>query len=136
MGIPATAELTNFNNILTAVYDTGDYDMFILGWGLTIYPDYICTFFDSGVPTNPYGYESAALKEKCDAFLLETDINKAKELAFEIQNILATELPYITLFTNPIYDAFRNLEYPYTEVLDGIGSGLYGAPSLAKPAAQ
>ncbi|WP_054521782.1 ABC transporter substrate-binding protein [Thermanaerothrix daxensis] len=136
LGIPATAELTNFNNILSAVYDTGDYDMFILGWGLSIYPDYICTFFDSGVPTNPYGYESAALKEKCDAFLLETDVDKAKELAFEIQNILATELPYITLFTNPIYDAFRNLEYPYTEVLDGIGSGLYGAPTIAKPAAQ
>lgn len=136
LGIPITAELTNFNNILTAVYTTHEYDMFILGWGLSIYPDYLCTFFNSGTLPNDYGYESPALKAKCDEFMLETDINKAQALAYELQDILATELPYITIFTNPIYDAFRGLEYPYTDVLDGLGSALYGAPSYAKPVAQ
>jgi peptide/nickel transport system substrate-binding protein len=57
-------------------------------------------------------------------------------LAFQIQDTLATELPYIILFTTPIYDAYRNVDYPYTDVLDGIGSGLYGAPSLAIPSNQ
>jgi peptide/nickel transport system substrate-binding protein len=136
LGIPVTAELTNFNNILTAVYDTGDYDMFILGWGLSIYPDYICTFFDSGAGTDPYHYKSDTLKSQCDQFLAEQDINKAQTLAFQIQDTLATELPYIILFTTPIYDAYRNVDYPYTDVLDGIGSGLYGAPSLAIPSNQ
>jgi peptide/nickel transport system substrate-binding protein len=136
LGIPVTAELTNFNNILTAVYDTGDYDMFILGWGLSIYPDYICTFFDSGAGTDPYHYKSDTLKSQCDQFLGEQDINKAQTLAFQIQDTLATELPYIILFTTPIYDAYRNVDYPYTDVLDGIGSGLYGAPSLAIPSNQ
>jgi len=136
LGIPVTAELTNFNNILTAVYDTGDYDMFILGWGLSIYPDYICTFFDSGAGTDPYGYKSDTLKSQCDQFLGEPDLNKAQALAFQIQDTLATELPYIILFTNPIYDAYRNVDYPYTDVLDGLGSGLYGFPTNAIPTNQ
>jgi ABC-type transport system substrate-binding protein len=110
--------------------------MFILGWGLSIYPDYICTFFDSGAGTDPYHYKSDTLKSQCDQFLGEQDINKAQTLAFQIQDTLATELPYIILFTTPIYDAYRNVDYPYTDVLDGIGSGLYGAPSLAIPSNQ
>jgi len=135
LGIPVTAQLTAFNNITDAVYNTGDYDMFILGWGLSIYPDYICTFFNNGDGTDSYGYVSTELQDLCGQFLLETDLTAAKALAFDIQNTLATELPYITLFTNPIRDAWRNLTYPYTEVLDGISSSIYGGPAIAMPAA-
>ncbi len=135
LGIPVSAQLTAFNNITDAVYNTGDYDMFILGWGLSIYPDYICTFFNNGDGTDSYGYVSPDLQALCEQFLVESDLAAAKDLAFQIQNILATELPYITLFTNPIRDAWRNLTYPYTEILDGISSGLYGGPSIAMPAA-
>jgi peptide/nickel transport system substrate-binding protein len=136
LGIPVTANLTAFNNITDAVYNTGDYDMFILGWGLSIYPDYICTFFNNGDGTDPYGYLSPTLEPLCVQFLLETDLNAAKQEAFQIQNVLATELPYITLFTNPIRDAWRNLTYPYTSILDGISSGLYGGPTIAMPASS
>ena len=133
LGIPATAELTNFNNILAAVYDTGDYDMFILGWGLTIFPDYVCDFFVSG---NPYNYSNATLDDKCNSFYGESNLDAARQQVFEIQEILATDLPYIYLFTTPMYDAYRNIEYPYTEVLDGVGSGYYGFPAYAAPTSQ
>jgi peptide/nickel transport system substrate-binding protein len=53
-----------------------------------------------------------------------------------MQVTLATELPYITLFTNPIYDAVSNtITYPYTEVFDGL-QGLYSAWQIVMPAAQ
>ncbi len=135
LAIPVTAELTAFNNITNAAYNTGDFDMFILGWSLSIYPDYICTFFNNGDGTNPYGYVSPTLQGLCEEFLLETDLMAAKDLAFQIQDLLATELPYITIFTNPIRDAWRNVTYPYTQLLDGLGGALYGAPSFAVPVA-
>jgi peptide/nickel transport system substrate-binding protein len=137
LGMPVTAELTNFNNILTAVYTSGDYDIFILGWGLTSFPGYLCDFFYNGVGAdNPYGYESPTLQEQCNAFFTEPDLAAAQVIADELQVTIATELPYITLFTNPIYDAFRNIDYPYTQTFDGLGAGLYGAPLLTWSVAQ
>ncbi len=133
LGIPVQAELTNFNNILTAVYETGEYDVFILGWTLPTFPDYICDLFVSG---NPYNYTSAVLDEKCNAFYSEAEVEAARDLAFDIQEILANDLPYIYLFTTPVYDAYRNVTYPYTNILDGIGSGYYGFPAYAMPVNQ
>ncbi len=135
LGIPVVAELTNFNNIINAVYGTGEYDTFILGWGLSIFPGYLCSFFGNGDPTlNSYSYDSPALQEACGRFYTEPDWDASQTIVDEIQLILSNDLPYITLFTNPIYDAYRNVTYPYTEVFDGISGGLYGAPILVMPA--
>ena len=45
-----------------------------------------------------------------------------------MQNVLAEDLPYIYLFTTPMWDAWdiNTVMFPYTEVNDGIGSGTYG----------
>jgi ABC-type transport system substrate-binding protein len=137
LGIPVVAELTNFNNITNAVYGTGEWDIFILGWGLSAFPGYLCSFFGNGDPTlNSYSYESVELQTLCDEWYANPDLESSHQQARDIQTLLATDLPYITLFTNPLYDAFRNVTYPYTEVLDGLAAGLYGAPTIAMPAAQ
>jgi ABC-type transport system substrate-binding protein len=135
LGIPIDVELTNFNNILTAVYDTGEYDMFILGWGLGVFPDYVCDFFYTG---NPYNYSDADYDAMCDEFYAATDMEKARELNFKLQETAASTGPYIYLFTTPMYDAYRgdNIQFPYTEVLDGIGPGLYGMQDNVMPAHQ
>ena len=135
LGIPVTAELTNFNNIRTTVYGTGDYDMFILGWGFDAYPlpDQACGLFTSG---NPYHYINLDLDELCNDFYGETDLEQAREQMYEIQEILANDLPYIYLFTTPVFDAYRNIDYPYTNVLGGIGAGFYGLPAYAMPVGQ
>ena len=41
---------------------------------------------------------------------------------FQLQALLAEELPYVTLFTTPKLDAYRpsRIEFPYTDVLGGI----------------
>ena len=135
LGIPVTAELTNFNNIRTIVYGSGDYDMFILGWGFDTYaiPDQACGLFVAG---NPYHYINPDLDELCNRFNGETDLEEARQQMFAVQEILANDLPYIYLFTTPVYDAYRNVEYPYQDVLGGIGAGFYGLPALAMPAEQ
>lgn len=139
LGIPVTAVYTPFNTI-RANENAKEFDIIMLGWGLDAFPRYLCDFFTgtTGVAdgSDNLTYVSPKLAEGCAKFMVETDMTKARDIAFELQNILATELPYITLFTPPMYDAFRNLSYPYTQVFDGLGPGYYGLPTKAMPAME
>ncbi len=53
---------------------------------------------------------------------MSTDsIERAQELVFEMQVLLADQRPYICLFYKQCIDLARdNIVYPYTEVLGGI----------------
>ncbi len=128
LGIPCKANLTNFNNILDAVFGGGDWDMYILGWGVSAFPDYACDFFYTDAGFNVGHYSNPEFDKMCDEFYAETDMEKARDESFKIQETLATELPYIYLFTTPMWDAWDNntVIYPFTDINDGIGSGGYG----------
>lgn len=135
LGIPVTANLTNFNNILTVKNDPeGDWDMFILGWGVSAIPDYACYFLQPGSSWNSGQYDSEEFDAKCDEFFAATEREVARDLGFEMQNILAEDLPYIYLFTTPMWDAWdaNRVMYPFTDVLDGLGSGYYGLPEYVQ----
>ena len=49
-------------------------------------------------------------------------IEGAREKVYRMQELLAGDLPYVTLFTTPKVDVFRpsKVEYPYTSVLGGM----------------
>ena len=131
IGFPIRAKLTNFNNILNETLGGGaNYDMVIAGWGLTQFPDHMCDFFlvEFGTETFAFtGYSSDRLLELCTEFKSTSDLDRAQELGYEMQTILATELPYLFLFDTPVQDAYNisNIAYPYTDLLGGI-ENLYG----------
>jgi len=126
VGIPVRTNLTSFNVIISRVFEAQDFDMQILGWSLTIYPLYLRNFFHSSRAgkgdDNAGGFSNTEFDKLADQFVDETDISKARELAFKLQEILAEELPYIVLFDTPLLEAYRadRLKFPYTEALDGI----------------
>ena len=136
-GIPVKANLTGFNVIVPKVFSEVDFDMYILGWGLSLYPDYVSDFFHSANAApegyNTPGYSNPDFDKLADEFLAATDMEEARELSFKLQEILAEEVPYVTLFTAPIVEAYRSAEiqFPYTEVLDGI-QNLNGMPALVQ----
>ncbi len=139
LGIPVTMNYTPFNTI-RANENSGDFDIIMLGWGLTPFPSYLCDFFTGatgvGDGSDNISYVSPKLQEQCAAFYSETDMEKARQIAYDLQVTLATELPYITLFTNPVYDALSTkISYPYEEVFDGL-QGLYSAWYLVMPSSQ
>ncbi len=126
LGVPVTSELTGFNTILTPVFVEANFDLYILGWSLTIYPDYMVDFFHSRNDTavsgnfNTPGLNNAEFDAAADEFLAETDITRAQEKAFELQTILAEQRPYIPLFVRQSIDLIRNnVQLPYTDVLGG-----------------
>jgi peptide/nickel transport system substrate-binding protein len=131
LGFPVKAQLTNFNNILNETIGGGhNFDMVIAGWGLTQFPDHMCTFFLTEYGTETFaftGYANDQLLDLCDQFTSTSDLEVAQELGYEMQEILATEMPYLFLFDSPVQDAFNqsNIAFPYTEVLGGL-ENLYG----------
>jgi hypothetical protein len=70
----------------------------------------------------------------CDEFYAETDLETAREQNYAIQEVLATELPYVYLFTTPMWDAWDNTRvmFPFTDVNDGLGSGAYGLKNFVQ----
>lgn len=136
LGIPLTAEPTGFNVIVDNVF-TNDpqFDMYILGWTLGVFPDHLVSFFASKNDTattggnNTPGYNNPEFDALANQFQTTTDVDEARDLVKQMDAILATDLPYVTLFTTPIIEPYRtSLTFPFTDTLDGI-QNLYGLPS-------
>ena len=126
VGIPLRAELTGFNLIVDKVFNQQDFDMWILGWGLTRFPDYFESFFHSRHSDlegrNPGGYHNPEFDRLADELLAETDVEAAMRQVSQLQQFVADDLPYVVLFTTPIVETYRSdrIELPYTEVLGGL----------------
>ncbi len=132
VGIPVKSKLTGFNLIADKVFQQQEFDIWILGWSLTLYPDYLEAFFHSRHTEleghNAGGYSNPEFDRLADQLLAETDVEAARQEVFEMQEFLADELPYVVLFTTPILETYRSdrVEFPYTENLGGLqnASGL------------
>ena len=137
VGIPVRANLTGFNVIVEKVFDQQDFDMWILGWVLSPFPDYLESFFHSRHSKlegyNPGGYSNPEFDLLADQLLSETDLDTARQQVFEMQAFLAEDLPYVVLFDTPIVETYRSerIEFPYTESWGGIQSAA-GMPTLVK----
>ena len=137
IGIPLRANLTGFNVIVEKVFDQQDFDMWILGWGLSPFPDYLESFFHSRHSElegyNPGGYNNPEFDQLADQLLAETDLETARRQVFEMQAFLAEDLPYVVLFDTPIVETYSSerVEFPYTETWGGLQS-VAGMPSLVE----
>jgi len=102
----------------------GEYEMalFSMGsWGLDA--DYLRVRYTSGRNETASGGSASALlgagmgylnprvEELCKRQLTEANQNKRKELVYELQKVLANDVPEIPLFNNFYYIAFRPQKY-------------------------
>ena len=104
-GIPVKANLTDEPGLLARVRDSS-FDMFILGSQLDPIPTYLRDIFHSQGPLNLGGFSNPELDAKADEFLAETNLNAAHAKAFELQTLIAEELPVVPLFNKPIQEAY------------------------------
>ena len=126
LGIPLSAEPTGFNVIVEKVFGPVDWDMYILGWGTGVFPDYVVDFFESSQDSaeggfNTPGFNNAEFDALAAEFKSATDLADAQQLVFQMEEIIAEEVPYVVLFTTPVLEAYRNnLSFPFTAGLGGI----------------
>ena len=130
LGIPLRAENIPADDLFFTVYGINDYDLAIIGWSLSVYPDYLCGFF---AEENSYHYSNSRVNEKCAAFSTTSEIALARQQIFEIEVLLWDDLPAIPLFSSKMTEAYRNLSLPFEQHLGGIAPTLYGAPTLFEP---
>ncbi|MGC8902352.1 MAG: ABC transporter substrate-binding protein [Fervidobacterium sp.] len=136
IGMPINLKLTDFNEIVSKAFDDVDFDMYILGWGIGRVPTYFKSFWHSGEMApdgfNTPGYKNPEFDALIEEFEYADDFNQARKSIFEAQKILADDLPYIILFTNPLIEAYRtSIKFPFDNMLDGI-QGYYGFPEGVK----
>jgi peptide/nickel transport system substrate-binding protein len=149
LGIPARANPTGFNIIVDKVFTTPPakptFDMFILGWSLgnPAMPTFYESFWHSRHDTatsggnNAPGFRNQQFDRLADRFLAARDEEEAKEIVWQMEEILAEELPYVVLFDTPILEFYRNasLKYPFDRTLGGI-QFLNAVPGLVQAAAK
>lgn len=130
LGVPLSAEPTGFSVIVDKVYG-GDpllWDLYILGWGLTPFPDHVFEFFRSSADSATGGFNTPGYSNpEFDALAAEFDkaktLEEARALVHQADAILAEDLPYVVLFTTPLIEAYANqLTFPYTTILSGLQS--------------
>jgi len=131
LGIPFAVQEMSISDVVYTVYSSQKYDMALMGWRLSEYPAYLCEMF--GGQNLPL-YNSRRLKTACDALGAESNLVGARQVSFQIEAALMSELPFIPLFTEMQADVYRGLSYPPpgVNILNG-WNGLYGAPSYAVP---
>ncbi len=126
VGIPLNAELAGFNVIVPKIFTEQDFDFWILGWSLSIFPDFLFDFFSEEQAAldgnNAGGYVNPEFEEAGRALLECEGIDACKEIADELQIILGNEVPYVLLFDTGIIEAYRSgsVEYPWEEQLSGL----------------
>ncbi|MBV6395213.1 MAG: hypothetical protein HFACDABA_00785 [Anaerolineales bacterium] len=129
LGLNAGLEGMDATDVFFRVYESGDFDMAILGWRLARLPSYLCEWFGG---FNPFGYARAELTQHCDAFTSALDLDVARREAVVIESLLAQDLPLAPLYSEVGYDLYAGVTYPFSNVLEGV-TGMYGAPWLAIP---
>jgi peptide/nickel transport system substrate-binding protein len=130
LGIPVVDQAASPSDVRFAVFNDGKYDLAILGWRLSAYPGYLCDWFGEGSAIH---YEDDQVRAACHTLSSSSDLDSARSEVFQIQSVLADNLPFVPLFTDLTYDSVRGVRYAFEQVRGGI-SGVYGAPSLAMPA--
>ncbi len=128
-GIPLTAQLAGFNVIVPIIFTEQNFDMYILGWSLSIFPSYLYDFFAEEQAVldgnNAGGYVNPEVEERLKQILVCATFEECFTTADEIQMILSEELPYVLLFDTGIIEAYRSASvvFPYTESLSGLQYG-------------
>lgn len=123
LGIPVKAYFMDFKSIIRRAYYDRDFDMFILGWGPVRTPDHLVNYLYSKSMFNVTHYSNPKFDDIVEKLLSCSNLHKAREMVFEMQKILAHDLPYIPLFVPKVTEAYsKKLVFPYTKVQSGLQS--------------
>ena len=125
-GIPLKAKLAGFNVIVPQIFTEQDFDMYILGWSLDIFPQSLYNFFAEEQAAkdgnNAGGYVNPDYEKIASQLLTCDTIDSCKQIADQAQDMLGNELPYVVLFDTGIIEAYRSasVEFPFTDTLSGL----------------
>jgi peptide/nickel transport system substrate-binding protein len=128
VGIPASAKPMAFGSLVEQVKSRRQFDTFVLGYGsLSLDPDYLRNFFHSSndIPGgwNMAGYRNPQYDKLADESCCTMDEGKRREIIWEMQRILARDIPYIPLYNPKLVEGVRKDKFTgWVEMLGGVGN--------------
>ncbi len=135
LGFDARPVVTDFDTVVDLAFTGGDegvrqYDMYLLGWtlGNPALPDFFRPLFHSQGEMNNTGYASTEFDERLAAYEAARTSNEARSHLWEMEGILARDLPYLVLYSMDITEAYRadRVEFAITGYLGGLQGRLGG----------
>lgn len=131
LGVSARAKPTDFNTLASKLWpgigEDIPFDMYILGWELSAFPDFHGGFFHSrnlsevNFGANTTGYVDEEFDALVDAFSAATSEEEAYDLIWQMERKLADDLPYVVLFNTPIIEFYnKEVVFPFVDTLNGI----------------
>lgn len=115
MGFDVRPVVTDFDTVIDLAFtvdetDTRQYDMYLLGWtlGNPALPDYYRWFFSEDGTFNSTGYADPEFETMLDRYETAPDTETARSALWEMERILAEDLPYLVLYHPEIDEAYRS----------------------------
>jgi ABC-type oligopeptide transport system substrate-binding subunit len=114
IGFDARAVPTDFDTVVDLVFTPDEegehrYDMYVLGWTLgdPALPRHYEAFFAEGGPLNNTGYVSEGFAAALSSYEGAHTHDAARRALWQMESILAVDLPYLPLYTSEIVEAYR-----------------------------
>jgi peptide/nickel transport system substrate-binding protein len=126
---------TDFDTVVDLAFDRGEdgtreYDMYLLGWtlGNPTLPDFYRPFFAPEGEMNNTGYVSQEFVQALEEYEGAVTIDEAKWALWRMERALATDLPYLVLYTNRLIEVYRSdrISFGLGETLGGLQGRLGG----------
>lgn len=110
IGIKIVNKPVDFSTLVDLVWDKFDFDLYIIGWGMSIMPWYYhryasWEYYPGGM--NAEGFSNATFDALFNESKRTVDPEKRRELIFKMQEILAEELPIVGLYMRDMVEATR-----------------------------
>jgi ABC-type transport system substrate-binding protein len=127
-GIPASSRAMGFGSLVEQTKGRHLFDLFVMGYGnLSLDPDYLRNFFHSrnDVPRgwNISGYRNSRFDRIADESATTMDIAKRREIVWEMQRIIMSDIPYLPLYNPNLVEAVRADKFRgWVPMLGGIGN--------------
>lgn len=131
---------TDFDTVVDLAFTPPDegprtYDMYLLGWtlGNPALPDFYEEFFVENGAINSTGYSREGFDDAWASYRGASTHSEAVEALWEMEEMLADDLPYLPLYHPIVTEAYRSdrVEFGLSEVLGGLHSRIGGIGDLS-----
>ena len=126
VGLDINSAPTSFDTIVSRglTYGQVDYDIYVLGWSLGIFPEaYLCSFFctNQDVQTNiaganSAGYSNATVDSLINTMTYTVNTNTRIGIVKDIEGIVTAALPWNVLYYKKLLLAYRNDKFQGWEI--------------------
>ena len=124
VGVRISPQPGDFGAWGATVRERGDYQMAIWGWSAPVQqnPDRMAQLFHSEGALNFGEFADPEMDRLLDAFTTTLDEGRRMELAASIQELVAAEVPYITLYYPDVLQGYRPSVYDGWVTIPGAGA--------------